>query len=101
MTELNKFDAITDVLRQSAVDLSTLSRPADPAQVDAMTALILTHQYRVTGGEPGTKTPVHTVCDCGWSTLSDPANFRLYQWEVTRHIMADIVARVFTTPTVK
>lgn len=82
-----ELDRITDVMRNSSIDLAFLTRPISDAQIEAMVLISLNHTF-VNMGD----------CDCGYKCPVDPADFRRFQWEVTKHIMVDIAERVFGRP---
>lgn len=82
-----ELDRITDIMRASSIDLAFLSRPVSDEQLDAMVLISLNHTWLVKG-----------VCDCGYKSPYDPADFKRFQWDVTRHIMEDIAERVFGRP---
>lgn len=82
-----ELDRITDIMRQGSVDLAFLTRPVSDAQIEAMVLISLNHQFINLGD-----------CDCGWKCPEDPADFKRFQWAVTKHIMEDIAERVFGRP---
>lgn len=82
-----ELDRITDVMRNSSIDLAFLGRPVSDAQIEAMVLISLNHQFVNLGN-----------CDCGYVCPVDPADFKRFQWEVTKHIMEDIAERVFGRP---
>lgn len=88
----HELDRITDIMRNSSIDLAFLTRPVSDVQIDAMVLISLNHQIS-DPLKPG-------ECDCGYSTPYDPADFKRFQWDVTKHIMTDIAERVFGRPVV-
>lgn len=78
---------IERALREGTVDLSYLSAPPADAQIDAMVEVTIAHTWNT--NSPGN-------CDCGWSNPYSPADFKKFQRATLRHIMEDIVARVFS-----
>ncbi len=87
MVSKHELDRITDIMRNSSLDLAFLSRPVSDAQLEAMVLISLNHSWLVKG-----------ECDCGFKSQYDPSDFKRFQWDVTYHIMADIAERVFGRP---